>query len=320
MMLESLCAIGFVASWLAACAPPAVSVVGYVEGEYVAIAPIDVARIVALEVRRGDSVKAGETIGAVEKTDAELAVHNAEGALAEAKAQLANILYGRRPEEIAAIEASLAAAKTQTEDARRSLDRKRDLNTRGFAPQAELDQAQTAYDVAAARVNELAANLAVAKLPGRAEEIAAAESKVKQAEAALDQACWRLAQRSLTAPAAGQIADIVRHPGEVAGPTAPVVSMLPDGALKLTLYVAEPALSSLTLGAPLAVRCDGCPPGLAAAVSYIAREPEFTPPVIYALENRQTLVYLVEARPIHDVALKLQPGQIVDVELPQRRR
>jgi HlyD family secretion protein len=78
-------------------------------------------------------------------------------------------------------------------------------------------------------------------------------------------------------------------------------------------------LSSLSLGEQLPVRCDGCPAGLTAAVSYIAREPEFTPPVIYSLDERQTLVYLVEARPIHDVALKLQPGQIVDVDLPQRR-
>jgi HlyD family secretion protein len=55
------------------------------------------------------------------------------------------------------------------------------------------------------------------------------------------------------------------------------------------------------------------------AVSYIAHEPEFTPPVIYSLEQRQTLVYRVEARPVHDVALRLQPGQIVDIDLPQRR-
>ena len=95
--------------------------------------------------------------------------------------------------------------------------------------------------------------------------------------------------------------------------------MLPDDALKLTLYAPEAALSSLALGQPLAVRCDGCPSGLTAAVSYIAREPEFTPPVIYSLDQRQTLVYLVEARPAHDVALRLQPGQIVDVDLPQRR-
>jgi HlyD family secretion protein len=317
MILETLCSIGFVASWLSACESPAASVVGYVEGEYVQIAPIEVARIVALDVRRGDLVKAGETIGSVEATDAVIAVSNTEGALAQAKAELANILYGRRPEEIAAIEASLDAAKLQSEDNKRSLDRARDLNTRGFAPQADLDRAQTAYDVASSRVKELTANLAVAKLPARDDEIAAGQSRVKQAQAALDQARWRLAQRTLTAPAAGQISDIVRHPGEVAGPTAPVVSMLPDGALKLTLYAPETALSSFALGEQLSVHCDGCPSGLIAAVSYIAREPEFTPPVIYSLDQRQTLVYLIEARPAHNVALGLQPGQIVDVELPQ---
>ena len=319
MILATLCSIGFIASWLSACAPPAASVVGYVEGEYVQIAPIDVARIVALNVRRGDLVKAGETIGSVEATDAEIAARYAEGALAQAKAELANILYGRRPEEIAAIQATLDAAKVQTEDNKRSLERERDLNARGFAPQADLDRAQTAYDVSSSRVKELTANLAVAKLPARGDEIAAAQSRVEQAEAALDQARWRLGQRTLTAPVAGQISDVIRHPGEVAGPTAPVVSMLPDGALKLTLYAPEAALSSLALGETLAVHCDGCPPGLTAAVSYIAREPEFTPPVIYSLDQRQTLVYLIEARPARDVALRLQPGQIVDVDLPQSR-
>jgi HlyD family secretion protein len=264
-------------------------------------------------------VTAGQTIASVETTDAEIAVRNAEGGLAQAQAELANILYGRRPEEIAAIQATLDAAKVQTEDNKRSLDRERDLNARGFAPQADLDRAQTAYDVSSSRVKELAANLAVAKLPARDDEIAAARSKVKQAQATLDQARWRLGQRTLTAPAPGQISDIIRRPGEVAGPTAPVVSMLPDGALKLTFFAPEQALSSLALGEPLAVHCDGCPPGLTAAVSYIAREPEFTPPVIYSLDERQMLVYLIEARPAHDVALKLQPGQIVDVDLPQRR-
>jgi HlyD family secretion protein len=36
--------------------------------------------------------------------------------------------------------------------------------------------------------------------------------------------------------------------------------------------------------------------------------------VIYSLENRQKLVYLVEARPAADAAA-LMPGQIVDVDL-----
>ena len=48
------------------------------------------------------------------------------------------------------------------------------------------------------------------------------------------------------------------------------------------------------------MRCDGCPPGLTATVSYVSDEPEFTPPVIYSVENRQKLVYRIEARPAED--------------------
>jgi len=62
------------------------------------------------------------------------------------------------------------------------------------------------------------------------------------------------------------------------------------------------------------VRCDGCGAGLRARISYISADPEFTPPVIYSLESRQKLVYLVEARP-EPGATMLKPGQIVDVDL-----
>ena len=46
-------------------------------------------------------------------------------------------------------------------------------------------------------------------------------------------------------------------------------------------------------------------------MSYISDTPEFTPPVIYSLENRQKLVFLVEARETGGTSA-LRPGQIVD--------
>ena len=78
-------------------------------------------------------------------------------------------------------------------------------------------------------------------------------------------------------------------------------------------------LAGLSIGEPVQVRCDGCPAGLFADVTYIAREPEFTPPVIYSLQSRQTLVYLIEARPSPIRPLGLQPGQIVDVTFSSPR-
>ena len=91
--------------------------------------------------------------------------------------------------------------------------------------------------------------------------------------------------------------------------------MLPDGAVKLKLYLPEESFSSVAVGSKLSVRCDGCAPDLVARVSYVSPDPEFTPPVIYSLETRQKLVFLVEARPSPGDATRLRPGQPVDVAL-----
>jgi HlyD family secretion protein len=51
-------------------------------------------------------------------------------------------------------------------------------------------------------------------------------------------------------------------------------------------------------------------------VTYLADEPEFTPPVIYSVDRGQKLVYLLEATPMQENSM-LQPGLIVDA-WPQR--
>ena len=317
-MMSLVCAIPVIAS-LFSCGGAGPLAVGYVEGEYVLVAPIETAQIVDLAVRRGDRVTAGEALARLERRDAEIAVAQAAAGLAQAERQLANLQEGRRPEEIASIEASLSSAKAQATEAERVLQRQSDLLKQGISTQAAYDSASTAVELNRAKVSELEANLAVARLPARENEIKAAQAAVDQAGAVLESAEWRLSKRVLSIPQAGVVSDIIRNAGEVAGPQAPVLSVLPDGAFKLRVYVPETALSSIRVGAGLMVRCDGCGEGMRATVSYISPDPEFTPPVIYSLENRQKLVYLVEARPDDD-AWALTPGQIVDVDLAESGR
>lgn len=312
--MSFLCAIPF-ASWLfAACVQPATLAVGYVEGEYVMLAPIETAQILALDVRRGDRVEAGQVLVRLETDDASLAVAEAEAALAQARAQLADLKLGKRPQEMAVIEAALRSANAQEAEARRVVERTGDLRRRGISTQADLDRDETALELATASVGEAEANLEVARLPAREEAIRAAEGATKRADALLEQARWRLDKRTLVAPVAGRVDDVIRIQGDTAGPAAPVLSLLPDGGVKLKLYVPEPRFSSIEVGSLLAVRCDGCADGLTARVSYVSPEPEFTPPVIYSLDTRQKLVHLVEARAEGD-ARALKPGQIVDVDL-----
>ena len=312
--MSFVCAIPVIASLIWTCTGAGPLAVGYVEGEYVLVAPIETAQIVDLSVRRGDRVTAGEALARLERRDAEIAVAQAAAGLAQAERQLANLQEGRRPEEIASIVASLSSAKAQAAEAERVLQRQADLLKQGISTQAAHDSASTTVELNRAKVSELEANLAVARLPARENEIKAAQAAVDQAGAVLEQAEWRLSKRTLSIPQSGVVSDIIRNAGEVAGPQAPVLSVLPDGALKLRVYVPETALSSIRVGASLVVRCDGCGEGMRATVSYISPDPEFTPPVIYSLENRQKLVYLVEARPDAD-AWALTPGQIVDVDL-----
>ena len=313
-MTAFVCSIPVISALFSACAPALPFATGYIEGEYVLVAPVATAQIDHLAVKRGDRVTAGTALVEMERRDAEIALSEATAALAQAESQLANLREGRRPEEIRVIEATLASAKAQADEADRAAARLRSLADRGAATATQADDAATAATVAHAKVAEAEANLAVARLPARPQEIAAAEAAVEGATAARARAEWNLQQRRLTAPAPGTIYDVIRTEGELAGPSAPVLSMLPDGAVKLRLYVPEPAISEITQGSKLAVNCDGCAKGLTATVTYVSDAPEFTPPVIYSLENRQKLVYLIEARPENAPGLK--PGQIVDVALP----
>ncbi|MER8864755.1 HlyD family efflux transporter periplasmic adaptor subunit [Mesorhizobium sp. M0751] len=312
--MSLLCSLPLAAQLFSACAPAAPLAVGYVEGDYVLLAPIEVAQVETIAVKRGDRVAPGTPVVTLENADAKIAIAQAEAALAQAQAQLADLQVGKRPEEIAVLKAQVDMAKAQAADAKRRYIRASDLFKRGTGTQADYDTASATLETANAQVGQAEANLAVGGLPARPETIKAADNQVRQARSALEQAQWRLSKRVLTAPSPGRVNDVIRYPGDTAGPTAPVISILPDGAVKLSVYVPESAFSSVEIGTLLNVHCDGCGSGVKARVSYVSPDPEFTPPVIYSLETRQKLVYLVEARPEGD-ASALQPGQIVDVDL-----
>jgi HlyD family secretion protein len=308
-----LCALPVVA-WLLSCAAPDVLAVGYVEGEYVNLAPVTTAELTEVAVRQGDRVTAGMVVARQERADAEIALAEAEAARGQAEAELADLREGSRPEEIRVIEAALEAARARFREADRRAERQTALASTGIVSEANLEQAVADRDTARSEIAQHEAELAVARLSAREGVVAAAEAKAKGADAAVRAAAWQLDQRDLVAPVAGEVADVFRRTGEIAGPTDPVVSILPDGAYKLVVFVGETAIAGLAPGTELSVRCDGCPPNLTATVSYVSDEPEFTPPVIYSVENRQKLVYRVEARPPPD-GHALRPGQIVDVAL-----
>ena len=138
-----------------------------------------------------------------------------------------------------------------------------------------------------------------------------AKAALQQAQANLDAAQTRLTRRRQLSPVTGSVEEVYYRPGEPVQPGKPVIALLPPANLKVRFFSPERQLATIQIGDIVGISCDSCPTGLTAKVTFIARSAEYTPPVIYSLEERAKLVYLIEARP--DDPSKLRVGQPVTV-------
>ncbi len=172
------------------------------------------------------------------------------------------------------------------------------------AAQATLTNAQQAFD----RAQQLAKTGS-----GTRRDFDVAQAELRTAEARLNSAQVRLDRRTMKSPVTGTVQQVYFRPGEMVPAGRSIVALLPPGNLKVRFFVPEAVLPRITYGERIRVTCDGCAPGLDATISFISKSAEFTPPVIYSLEERAKLVFLVEALP--DQPEKFRVGQPVDVDL-----
>ncbi len=163
-------------------------------------------------------------------------------------------------------------------NAKQTFDRAQSLSKTGSGTQANLDAAVSALRVAEARVNT---------------------------------SQTRLTRRNAFAPVSGIIQQIYFREGEMVPAQRPVLSILPPGNMKVRFYVPETDLAKLAVGDEVRIACDNCAADLTAKIYYIATTAEYTPPVIYSLDERNKLVYLVQARPNKPASVRV--GQPVSV-------
>jgi len=127
----------------------------------------------------------------------------------------------------------------------------------------------------------------------------AAVSALRVAEAHVVTSETRLARRKGFAPVAGTVQQIYFREGEMVPAQRPVLSIMPPGNMKIRFFVSEAELPKLAIGDEVSVSC--------------ATQAEYTPPVIYSLDERNKLVYLIQARPSRPDALRV--GQPISVYL-----
>lgn len=250
---------------------------GYGEADYIYLSSQETGVIRDLLVREGDSVEAGAQVFTLDPQRLRYSAASA-GAQGEAAA------------------AAVRTAQANAVLAERNYARGLELFERGFYPRARLDSDRATRDAANA-------------------QLAQARREVGAANAATGLARERLSDTSGTAPVAGTIEQIFHRPGEVVPAGQPVAALLAPANMKVRFFAPQAMLSRLPVGTRVSVTCDGCAAPVIAAVSFVAAEPQFTPPVIYSLDQREKLVFLVEAR--FDAATPVRPGAPVDVRIAE---
>lgn len=287
-------AVAVLLTLAAACSgPEEARLTGYVEADLLYLAPQDAGVVATLAVRQGDRVEKGDALFTLDPARAALI---AEQARATAQGVAA------RAADNGAFEQQVAEAQAMFNLAEKTFQRSSALVGGGAVTKEKFDMDATAVTTTKAQLEQM-----------RAERTAIMRDW-DAASAAANLAERRLADLETTAPAAGAIERIYRRPGEVAAMGDPVIALLPPENMKLKFFAPEPMLSSIRIGGKVSFTCDGCTPAQSATISFIASEPQFTPPVIYSIKERAKLVFLVEARP--DDPAQLRPGLPVTIALP----
>jgi HlyD family secretion protein len=187
-----------------------------------------------------------------------------------------------------------------------------------FTLDADLQLADVAMQEASVKNAQIAYDRAQALLKtqsGTQRAFDEAEAALRTSQARLNSTQTRLARRKVFSPVTGSVQQIYYRVGELVPAGKPIVALLPPANLKVRFFVNEAMLPKLAIGETVTISCDGCDSGLTAKISFIARTSEFTPPVIYSMEERSKLVFLIEARPERPERLRV--GQPVSVTLGQ---
>jgi HlyD family secretion protein len=299
---------------------------GYAEGEYVLVAPARGGTLETLAVSRGLEVSRGDRLFSLDAGEERAGVEEARLVLAAAEHRLADLESGARPTEITALEARLRAAREALSLSRSEYVRIRDLFEARAVSATEFDRAGTALERDQAKADQLAAELATARLGGRTRAVAAARAEAEAARARLDRARWRLDQTSRTSPVDGLVFDTFYDPGEAVLAGRPVVSLLPAHGVIAVFFAPEPLAGELQPGRVVRVAWDaesasdaGSRRSARARISWISPQAEFTPPVIYSSRSRAKLVYEVKAV-FSDPAQAPRPGQPLDVTVDTGHR
>lgn len=300
--------------FLISCGPDKPTYYGFISADFVYLSPKTSGILENLYVDRGDWVTKKDLIAEFEVFPELKRLEQAKASVDEMNALVSNAEKGMRPAEIDELEARKDLVESELVLAKARLERVENLNALEHASDDEHDVALHNRDSAIARLETLNAQLAIARLAQRDDVLTALNKKLENAQANHELAEWNYDNKKVYSLNDGRVFDVFFYPGEYVRIGQPILSVLRPQYLKTVFYVKQSVADTLKIGQNISVSCDSCAEPVTAIVSFISPEAEFSPPILFDSEHRESLVFQVEAKFKENMIDTFKPGQPVDID------
>lgn len=249
-------------------------------------------RLATLQVDEGDSIKAGETLGELDKGPYQNALQQAEANVAATQAKFDLIIAGYRDEEIAQVAAQVNQAQAAYDYAQNFYQRQQGLWARRMIAANELENSRSSSDQAKATLKAARDKLSQYHNGNRPQEIAQAQASLQQAKAQLSQAQLDLQDTTLTAPSAGTLLTRAVEPGSMLSAGSTVLTLSLTRPVWVRAYVNEVSLYNVQPGTEVQIYTDGRPEKpYHGKIGFVSPTAEFTPKTVETPDLRTDLVY-----------------------------
>jgi HlyD family secretion protein len=220
----------------------------------------------SIEVEAGDIVAAGDIICELDKEQIRARLRQVEASLLSSEAMLAKTQRAMTDQQISAAESQIRRAEINLEDAQLNYDRIVELHEKGYATDAELDNARTQLDNAREALEQAREQYALDQEGAEVEDIESAEAQVEIRRAEVDDVLEELANTTIRAPIAGTV---LTRPVEIGTAVASgtsgntggtVVATIGDmSTLYIKAQIDETDLGRVWVGMPCRISFDAFP-------------------------------------------------------------
>jgi HlyD family secretion protein len=273
--------------------------------------------IASLTAAEGDTVKQGQLVAAVSRTDLVAQRERDAMGVVQAQAQLDDLNRGATSPERDEVQAGLAAAKAANDKAARDLARAEEMFKTGGISASELDRARTTAEQTKAQMEAAQARAGQVASGARTDQVAAAQAALERAHAVLKASDAVLEDLKIYAPIGGVVVSRNYEPGEYVTMGASIATVTDLSDMWIKVYIPTDDLPSIKLGQQASFTVSGLAQTFKGTVDQIATKGEFTPKAIQTEKERTNVVYAVKIR-VGDGGGALKPGMPADVTFERR--